>query len=750
MILQFEIIELLLQEFFNSIQTKKMKNLTFIKIRLLTLILLFPVFCQAQHRMAKANRFYDNLAFAEAVPEYKKVLKSDSTNSEAIFRIANCYRMINNTTEAEKWYSKAIQLDGAKPTHLIYYTEALMSNGEYKEAEKWIMKFRQVAGEDSRTNRIVESLNNINSLIEDSLNYSIQKLSINSNNADCCPVFYNNGIVFSSTRSRNELIKQVHQWTDRPFFTLYYSKGKDNNFSTPKIFAPSITTDFNNATICFNKTGDELYITRNNIDDGKVRRSDSGIVKLKIYHYKKSGSKWIDESSFQYNSDQYNCAHPSLNPDGSKLFFASDMPGGFGGLDLYVCKKEGNLWGKPENLGPAINTSRNDCFPYIDDNEGLFFASNGRGGLGGFDIYYSSKSNNTYAEPVNLGYPINSANDDFGWVQNETGTSGYFSSNRESKDQNDDIYSFKRVSVLLNVLVYDSKTKLPLTASTVKVIESGIQKRVLTTSDNGTINLLMKPGKDYKFIAEKEKYVPDTSGIEAKSLDTASIRNLSIALKKELTNIMLTGRISSNDVDKNGIENTIVSLTDKETGKGITTTTSKEGLYKFEHLTLDSRYSLEAKKNDGVSYPVDISIDDLENNKTLNTDLVLHGVQDVVKIDNIYYDLDKFNVRPDAAIELNRIVAMMKSNPAMKIELRSHTDCRQSDEYNMKLSERRAKSAVAYLIKNGISSSRLVANGYGKTMLINHCECEGTKLTPCTEEEHQQNRRTEFKILSLN
>ena len=693
---------------------------------------------------------YDNLAYAEAIPEYQKVLKDDSTNSEAIFRIAHCYRLINNSEEAEKWYSKAVRLQGAKPSHFLYYTEALMNNGKYKEAEKWLMKYREAMGNDKRTDQIIESLQNINVLYEDSTDYSIQKLSINSNNSDCSPVFYNNGIVFSSSRVRNDIIQRIHNWTDLPFYTLFYSKGKETDFKDPEIFAPSITTKFNNATICFNKDENELYLTRNNIDDGQVKKSDSGVVKLSIYHYKKSGSKWIDETSFPYNSDQYNCAHPCLSSDGNKLFFASDMPGGSGGLDLYVCNKKENGWDKPINLGPNINSTGNDCFPFIDTKEGLFFASNGRGGLGGYDIYYSPVSSKGYNEPINLGFPINSSGDDFGYIQKENGKSGYFSSNRDGKNQNDDIYYFQRYAIILNLLVYDTKTKLPLEASTVRVLESGKPKGVWTTSDKGTLNMFMTHGKNYSFIADKEKYVQDSVKVETAALANISENELSIALKKEVSNIQIEGIIYDNNPDKKPVANAKVILIDKETGKEISTTTGKDGSYKFSNLTLDSKYSLQAKNDYSVSYPIDVNIDDLENNKTLNTDFVLNKALDVVKIENILYDLNKYNIRPDAAKILTRLVDMMKANPAMKIELRSHTDCRLSDKYNMDLSEKRAKAVVAYLIKNGISSKRLQAKGYGETMLINHCDCSDGLAVPCTEAEHQQNRRTEFKIISLN
>ena len=697
--------------------------------------------------LKKANQYYDNLSYANAIPEYKKALKSDSTNSEAIIRLAHCYRLVNNSVEAENWYGKVVRMKNAQPQHYLYYAQACMSNGNYAEAEKWITNYKEKNGNDERASRMIESLHQINRLYEDSTNFKIVKLSINSEHSDFCPVYFDEGLVFASARNRTEIIQRTHDWTGMPYFSLYYAKGSELTFSQPKPFAPSINTRYNNGPVCFSKSGDYIYVTRNNVEEGRVKESDSGIVKLKIYILKRNGNDWENETSFDYNSDNYSCAHPCISADGNKLYFASDMPGGYGGMDIYVSTREGKKWGKPVNLGPSVNTSGNEGFPYIDSKKGLFFASNGRGGLGGFDIYYSPKSMNGFSTPVNLGYPINSPGDDFSWIQNEAGTFGYFTSNRETKGENDEIYSFKRMSVILNVLVYDSRTKLPLPYSEIKIIEAGTQRNVDMTSDSGRTSIFLTPGKKYHIVTEKDKYSADTTDFIA-SDQPNKVSDLSISLDRQYVRNFIAGRITATE-DSIGVSGALVKITNKRTGEVRTTYTNADGSYRFDSLDLDNQYELEASVNDCITKQPNISTGNLAENEMANTNLSMDCLVDVVRLANIYYDLNKFNIRKDAEPELLKLAKLMKSNPSMKIELRSHTDCRGSRQYNQYLSEMRVKSAIAFLTKNGIKSSQMIGRGYGETKPVNNCECEGTQRSDCTAEQHQANRRTEFKVLTM-
>ena len=708
-----------------------------------------PLFCFSQNQLAKANQLYDNLAFADAIPEYEKCIKQHPGNAEAIVQLAHCYRLVNNSKEAERWYARAVELTDVSTDCLKYYAQSLLINGDYTTAGDWIVRYKQIVGADEEADKIIESIKHLSALYQDSTFFTIEKLSINSNRSDFSPVVYGDGLVFASARNRRiEMVQRTHQWTGFPFYSLYFANGRDKEFGEPKIFAGSIMTKFNDGPVSFNKAGDELYVTRNNIEEGKVKTSDNGIVKLKIFHYKKSELKWIDETSFPFNSDQYNCAYPCLSADGSKMYFSSDMPGGFGSLDLYVSTKTGGTWGKPVNLGPSVNTAGSEGFAFIDEADGLYFSSNGLGGLGGYDIFHSDKSILDYNEPANLGYPINSSADDFGWVQNELGTSGYFTSNREDKNENDDIYYFKRNSPLLNVLVYDSKTKTPMEAASVQVFESGILKKVVFTSPKGTISMFLIPGREYQLIASNEKYSTDSAEIIVEN-GRDETRNLTIALKKIPLLINVKGMVYLNS-DNSQISNSEVSLVNMTTGEITKAISAADGSYQFNFISPDSRFQLVAKKKNCISTPVEINTSRFEENQNLTYDLALNCINDIVKLDNIYYDFNKFVIRKDAAKVLDRLAIFLKANDGMNIELRSHTDCRGSDNYNLVLSERRAKAAVAYLINRGISPKLLTAKGYGETMLIYQCSCEGNSESKCTPEQDQMNRRTEFKILNFD
>ena len=713
------------------------------------LICLSPLFCFSQSHLQKGNKLFTSLAYSDAISEYEKAVKQNPSDAEAVVQLAHCYRLVNNSMEAEKWYAKAVTFNEAKPECMLYYTQALMSNGNYKEAEKWIQKYKESKGSNEEADKIILSLKNLNSLYLDSANYAIEKLSINSNHSDFGPVVYDNGLVFASARNRIEMVQRTHQWTGRPFYSIYYAKGADRIFKEPKIFTHSIMTKYNDGPVCFNKTGDELFVTRNNIENGKVKESENGIVKLKIFEYKKSGNKWVGGVPFPYNSDQYNCAYPCLSPDANKIYFSSDMPGGYGLLDLYVCERKGDSWGQPVNLGPTINTSGSDGFPFLDNEGGIYFASNGRGGLGGYDIFFSPKSGSGTVEVINLGFPVNSSYDDFGWFQNESATSGYFASNREDKNDNDDIYSFRKISVLLNVLVYDSKTNSPLPNAKVNVVEAGILKRTVSTSDKGTFNMFLNPGKEYKFIASNEKYTTDSAEILMNTVSTEAVKSLTIALNRSPVKINVNGKVFLNS-DSSGVPLADVVLVNLTTGEEQKATSIENGAYHFDQVAVNCRFKLVAKKNNCVSSEREISTIDLTDDKNFTEDLAMNCVNDVVKLENIYYDFDKYYIRKDALPVLDKMVVFLKSNPGMNIELRSHTDCRGTQNYNMVLSQKRARSAVDYLIRNGIPSKHLTAKGYGETMLLNQCACEGKIKSSCSDEENQVNRRTEFKILNFD
>jgi outer membrane protein OmpA-like peptidoglycan-associated protein/tetratricopeptide (TPR) repeat protein len=770
------------------------------------LALLNPIPSRADAGLKKADKLYDNLLYEDAIPEYMKAFKEDPDNSKTIFRLAHCYRMTKNTLEAERWYAAAVHLKDAPASQYLYYSECLITNGKYAEAERWVKKYVKAQGVDERARKVLQRLANINALMEDSLNFNVKKISINSGQSDFGPVVYNNGIVFASARENIENEDKKHVKSDEPFYYLYYARGTDDNFKKPEVFAPTVFTKYNNGPICFNKEGNEFYVTRNNVEDNKVKASDGGVVNLKIYRYKKTKTDWNGETSFPYNSDNYSCAHAFLSADGNKLYFSSDMPGGYGKSDIYVCTRKGTKWNKPENLGPEINSAESEGYPFEDEKGGLFFSSNGRGGLGGFDIFYAKKLKEGYDTPVNVGYPINSSSDDFGWVQNETGTNGYFTSNRGDRDNNDDIYCFLRMRALLNVLVYDSDSNTPLAESTVRVIESGKEKKVVKTSKNGYVNIYMDPNKSYRLLVENQGYVSDSIKLNNDGTASSSAAEIPVAMKYKKSELDVLANAKKNSTTNNhpdeiyyfsnssGIaatappESSGESRARRSAGKNTgddgeedTGATEPNSTYSDEYGDAansnpsnspapggSTNYRIRSDNSKGgVSTTGEANEASSFSKKRSNQkpdpgndsyamnerrasmpEPVKYGNGAVVRLDNIYYDINKHVIALNAQRELDIAVNILNANPNMKIELSSHTDCRESEAYNQTLSQERANEALIYLLRKGIAAYRITANGYGESRLVNHCECEGTNARPCTEKQHAANRRTEIKLYS--
>jgi outer membrane protein OmpA-like peptidoglycan-associated protein len=414
-----------------------------------------------------------------------------------------------------------------------------------------------------------------------------------------------------------------------------------------------------------------MYLTRNNFKDGKVGKNDNQIILLKLYKSNFVNNEWQNATELPFNSNQYSTAHPALSEDEKTLYFASDMPGTFGASDLYkVSINEDGSFGTPINLGASINTPGRETFPFVSDENEIYFASDGHPGLGGLDIFVAKISKDGIFKNIqNIGRPLNSEKDDFAFFMDSKTRIGYFTSNRSGGKGFDDIYKFTELRKLfceqvLTGTVTDSDTNLPIIDAEVTLFDGDMAKiKTVITDANGSYNF-GKVDCDLNFFvrANKTEYQTD-----------------------ELS-------------------------------------------FKTQKITGNSYFPMIIKKR---RVKIEIGID-LANNKFLD-------------IPSIHFDLDKFFIRQDAAFELEKVIALMKSYPTLKIDIRSHTDSRQTAKYNEILSENRAKSTMEWLIKNGISADRLTAKGFGESQLFNQC-ADGIK---CSEKEHEANRRSEFIVISM-
>ena len=651
------------------------------KIVVIAALLLNGFLVNAQEvKTSKADKNYDKFAYVDAVKTYEKVAEKGHKSVEVFQKLGNAYYFQSKLEEANKWYTKLFAMNQEVESELYFrYAQTLKAVGDYKKADQMMEKFYQKSGTDNRARIAKSQKDYLAEIKKNSGRYRIQNAGINSEFSDYGTAFYKDELVFASARDTGSISSRKHSWTNQSYTNLYGAKVTDNgNFESPEKFSKSVSSRYHESTAVFTQDGNTMYFTRNNFNNGKKGRDSERTILLKLYKATKEGDKWTNVTELPFNSNEYSVAHPALSADEKTLYFASNMPGTIGGEQSDIFKVSINAdgsYGTPENLGDKINTEGRETFPYVTDNNELYFASDGHPGLGGLDVFVTQlKDDGSVGSIKNVGEPVNSKMDDFAFLIDNKTKNGFVSSNRKEDNLGyDDIYKFTEIlpipkdcEQLLTGIVVDEESQEPIANARVVLFDSAENKLKEQTSD------------------AEGKYDFGTVDCDTK---------LKIRAEKPTYNT-----------------NEISVTIPKESG------------------TTDSKVAIElTEKPLKVGDPL---------NKALNIEI-------------IYFDLDKSNIRPDAAVELAKVLEVMKEYPTMKIDVRSHTDCRQTAAYNLALSDRRAKSTIAWLIKNGIAADRLTGRGYGESQLVNDCGCEPTNESNCTEEQHQKNRRSEFIITSL-
>lgn len=620
-----------------------------------------------------ADKSFDEFAFVDAIGLYVYAFEKDSTDNYVIKRLADANRNIGNTEEVERWLKKLIDRKVEVPEDIFNYSQALKSNGKYLLAEVWLKEYSELRPEDGRVNIQVSILEYIQFLMRDSIDFKIRDVALNTVGSEMGPAFYKDQVVFSST-SIGAKTGANYKWNELPYLHMYSAKANDDgDLTSPEPFAPKLKTAYHDGPVSFDQGKDIIYFTRNNFVKGKISKSKTDVVNLKIFIGKLEDGEWNLTGSFQFNSNEYSAGHPSIDKDGSILYFASDMPGGYGKSDLYFSVLSNGQWSKPFNLGPKINTEGNEFFPFISSDGVIYFASDGHGGLGGLDIYFSVPEMGIFSSIENMGYPINSAKDDFGMAMDSTGVKGYFSSNRVGGKGNDDLYSLKidHIPVIIRGTVKDRDTKDVLPDAKVSVIdEDGKTIFSSITRIDGQFEFEVSKGQQYIVNVNKEFY--------------------------------------------------------SESEKTVATATLRPNDEVFAEIFLDQK------------------IDEQSNEPAPKSMEEEGGVPlQVVEIDYINYALDQTEIKPEAAVILDKLIALMKEFPDLEIRVESHTDSRGSDEYNMLLSKKRAKAAFDYLSSKGVDPNRMLYHGYGETKLLNKC----ANGVICSEEQHEVNRRSIVKVV---
>jgi len=490
-----------------------------------------------------------------------------------------------------------------------------------------------------------------------------------------------------------------------------------------------------------------MYFTRDNVHYGSVGKSDDGYLNLGIYFVdvvtgEFGQQEWDALIPFDHNDKNANYGHPCVSPDGAQIFFVSDRPGGQGGTDIWVSQNQGDQWGAPVNMGPLVNTAGNEMYPFLTGDSTLFFASTGQPGLGGLDIFSTRL---TPAGPLrlrNLGYPINTRYNDHSLILIND-TAGFFASDRPGGEGSDDIYgcTVRPETMIIAGIVIDKDSREPIDGADLVLKNTNgdtVVIREIELEDGGKFRIKADYLEQYILSVSRNGYLPVDLPINT---TTDDIANLIVELEKY--EFAVEGVITSAETGE-AIPGATVVLTDGNDEHIKTETTDAAGKYYFT-LKPESDYRIRVGKEGYFKQSGALSTKG-KSSQVFKKDfaLVKLAVNAVIRLDNIFYELAKWNIRPDAAIELDKLVETLKENPTVKIELSAHTDCRGKDAYNLSLSEKRAKSAVDYILKKGIPKESITSKGYGETMPSENCDC-----TKCTEDEHQRNRRTEFKVMSL-
>lgn len=613
-------------------------------------------------KLAKADKKYEKYAYIDAIEIYEKVAEKGYKSVDLFQKLGNAYYFNGNLDKAAKSYDALFALnEEVAPEYYFRYAQTLKAIGNYEKSNQYMELFAAKTN-DSRGKLFLQNKNYLNDIDVNTGKYILDTTNINSEFYDYGPSFFGNKIVFTSSRNDRNQYTKIHDWTKQTFTDLFIvSMDAEGKLEQVENFSKTINTKFNESSPVFTKDGKTMYFTRNNYNDGKKRKSDDKVILEKIYKAELVNNEWTNITELPFSNDNYKTAHPALSPDEKTLYFASNMPGSYGNSDLYKVSIDKNgKFGTPENLGPTINTEGRETFPFIDANNNLFFASDGHLGLGGLDIFEAKVNGKSFEKPINIGKPVNSTKDDFGYVVNSENL-GFFSSSREGGKGFDDIYTFKICTHILKGIITDAETKEILPNAKVTLFDDKMTIISETiASEKGIYQFKIECNKKYYVRASKETY--DTN---EKSFDAVSTIGTS---------------------------------------------------------TLD----LELKCN---VFPIEVGTD----------------LAKLFNISIIYFDLDKWNIRPDAAEDLEKIIQVLHQYPAMTIAIRSHTDSRQTHKYNEQLSDKRANSTLEFIVKNGIAKNRLTAKGYGETQLLNNC----SDNIPCSEEEHQKNRRSEFIVIKM-
>ena len=594
----------------------------------------------------KADKLYSRLEYVKAAKAYQKIEKKGKADGYVYKQLGECFYNIFNPEQANIYYAKALATD--QNAEVYYnYAQMLKAQGKYDEASKQMQKFATKSPNDQRAIEYKKDPDYVNKLLNQTKKFDVEKAQINSESPDFGALINGREVYFTSSRGTGK----KYGWNNQAYNDVYKAFYNEDGTVTAPTPVTEINSKYHDGPVSLSADGKILYFASESFKEGvfvKDKKFNNKLGQVALFKTTKNGNIWENIEALPFNSKDYSTGSPSLSKDGKTLYFASNMPGGKGGVDIWKVTVNAGNYGKPENLGDQVNTPADENFPFVtEDGKTLYFSSKGKPGLGGYDIFALDIAKNTIS---NVGQPVNTKSDDFALTLSQEKNIGFLSSNRENNL--DDIYLLKPIcGVEAIIAVKDAKNNNPIADAKVVILDN--QKNIVGTelsNANGEVTYKLLCNQDYTLQVSKNEYNSGTFNI-------AKGKNPSVKIEAALQ-------------------------------------------------------------------PIEVIITPEE-----------------VVLNDIFFEYNKSNITQEGAFELDKLVAVMNKYPEMIIFVEAHTDNRGTDEYNQKLSDRRAKSSAQYIVSKGIDAKRISGEGKGEsTPLINCGE-------NCTEEEHAKNRRSKFNIV---
>ncbi len=721
----------------------------------------FPAFNKETRMLKKADQSFTEKNYVKAIDRYKDYLDKYEGNTDVWYKLAVSYKEMNEPDKATSYYKKIVKTDDeTNPIVHLSLGQVYMVQGKYDEARKHFLKYNQMLEfNDQLAMRYISSIENIERYYTDSSYYTKENLPVNSKAADFGATTVDKSFFFLSTRNKRQ------DYNEKYSSDLFVAEiNNSSEIESPKRLGGPANTRFGEIGYAIVPQTNEIFICR--FEPGQQDEYSLGYNVYKAYI--DINSEISRPSRVELEKFRYAIAYPTVSKSAKFMIFASDAPGGYGGWDLYKADYTSNGIENIRNMGDKVNSAGDELYPFLLNDTVIFFATDGHGGLGGFDIYSKNiAATNEYAR--NLGYPVNSSANDYA-IYFDSGLTGYFTSNREGGVGNADIYRFAIHQLKLVGEITDQQNGENLKNVNIKVNRSGGEQQKLALADNGQLKLVAKPGEELEVIVEKEGY--ETRSFEINTSDitflgghTLQIGKLSVQKLEEpevdtfklepvlvekdsVKNIFFSvqiaaGRREISEKILNRKYNGDIEIVEMYDGKYYRYVLGKHRSYFeakeiFKTLKIEKSFLVAFKDNEVVRVMKalrEVHVEPAEAKDPEVHDFIGKTMQ--VSSDIVYYGLDSFRIPDDAISNLEESVKKLNENPNYFLEIAAHTDKRGSDMYNRALSEERARFLREYFIGKGIDKLRIISHGIGEKQLRNYC-------VECSEKEHKQNRRAEL------